>query len=168
MPRVKASFVLSGKVSKILLRLEHVSISASYLPNHLDDPGFIVDDLNFPILVQLLWTIDCGGNKAINFLIKNSTFSLECFIKDYKDRNKNKKFNKWTKVAETLQSKIAQVTVTFSGLQRTQNSSMSKHYERHIDIFSNSQKHLSLRHAQVYGKCPDSLHSPSKGNCSTK
>ena len=55
------------------------------------------------------------------------------FLEDYIDRNK--KFNEWTKVAETLQSEIAQVTVTFSGLQRTQNSSMRQQYERHIGIF---------------------------------
>ena len=65
----------------------------------------------------MLWTIDCGGNKTINLLIKNSIFSLECFLEDYKDRNK--KFNSWTKVAETLQSELAQVTVIFSGLQHT-------------------------------------------------
>ena len=81
----------------------------------------------------MLWTADCGGNKTINLLIKNSTFSLECFLKDSKDRNK--KFNEWTKVAETLQSEIAQVTVTFSGLQLTRNSSIRKHYKRHIGIF---------------------------------
>ena len=51
--RVKASFVLSGKVSEILPRLEHVSIfPESYLPNYLDEPGFIVADLNFLILVK--------------------------------------------------------------------------------------------------------------------
>ena len=50
----------------------------------------------------MLWTIDCGENKTINLLIKDSTFSLECFLKDYKDRNK--KFTNWTKVAERLQS----------------------------------------------------------------
>ena len=81
----------------------------------------------------MLCTIDCGGSKTINLTSKNSTFSLECFLEDYKDRNK--KFNEWTKVAETLQSEIAQVTVAFSGLQRTPNSSMRKHYERHIGIF---------------------------------
>ena len=81
----------------------------------------------------MLWTVDCGVNKTINLRIKNSTFFLECFLEDYKDRNK--KFNEWIKVAETLQSEIAQVTVTFSGLQRTQNSSMRKHYKRHIGIF---------------------------------
>ena len=60
---MKASFVLSGKVSSILPRIEHVSIfPANYLPNHLE-PGFIVDDLNFLILVKMLLTIDCGGNK---------------------------------------------------------------------------------------------------------
>ena len=58
----------------------------------------------------MLWTIDCGGNKTINLIIKNSTFSLQCLLDDYKDRNK--KFNEWTKVAEMLQSEIAQVTVT--------------------------------------------------------
>ena len=53
---------------------------------------------------------------------------------DYKDCNK--KFNEWTKAAETLQSEIAQqVTVTFPGLQRTQNSSMRKHHKRRISIF---------------------------------
>ena len=79
------------------------------------------------------WTVDCGGSKTINLLIKNSTFSLECFLEDYKDRNK--KFNEWRELAQTLQPEIAQVTVTFSGLQRTRNSSMRKHYQRHIGIF---------------------------------
>ena len=60
----------------------------------------------------MLWTRDCGGNKTINLLSKDSTFSLKCFLEDYK--NRNKKFNEWTKVAETLQLEIAQVTVTFS------------------------------------------------------
>ena len=77
-------------------------------------------------------------------------------------------FNEWTKVTETLQSEIAQVTVTFFGLQRTQNSSMRKHYERHVGIFSNSQKPLSLLHAQVNDKCLDSSRSRLKRNCSTK
>ena len=117
---MKASFALSEKVSEILPRIEHVSIfPTSYLPNHLDETGFIVDNLNFLILVKMLWTVDCGGNETINLLSKNSTFSLECFLEDYK--NRNKKFNEWTKVAETLQSEIAQATsVTYSGLQRTQ------------------------------------------------
>ena len=35
-------------------------------------------------------------------------------------------------------------------------------------FFSNSQKRLSLLHAQVHDKCPDSSHSPLKRNCSTK
>ena len=49
------SFVLSGKVSKILLRIEHVSIfPKSYLLNHLDEPRLIVDDLSFLILVKML------------------------------------------------------------------------------------------------------------------
>ena len=56
------------------------------------------------------------------------------FLKDYKDRNK--KFNEWTKVAETLESEIAQATsLTYSGLQRTRNSSMRKHHERHRYFF---------------------------------
>ena len=84
----------------------------------------------------MLWTIDCGGNKTINLLIKNSIFSLEFFLEDYKDSNK--KLNEWTKVAETLQSEIEQVTVTFTGLQRMGNSSMRTHHVRHIGIFSNS------------------------------
>ena len=141
-------------------------IFSKLFPNHLDECGFIVDDLIFLILVKILWTIDCGGNKTINLLIKNSTFSLQCFLEDYK--NRYKKFNEWTKVAETLQSEMAQVTVTFSSLQRRRNSSMRKHYERHIGIFSKSQKRLSLLHAQVNGKCPDFSHSPLKRNCSTK
>ena len=56
---MKASFMLSGKVSQILLRIEHVSIfPASYLPNHLDKPRLIIDDLNFLILVKMLWTVE--------------------------------------------------------------------------------------------------------------
>ena len=31
----------------------------------------------------------------------NTSFSLECFLEDYRDRNR--KFKAWTKVAETLQ-----------------------------------------------------------------
>ena len=148
-------------------RIEHVSIFlASYLPNHLDEPRFIVDDLNFLILLKMLWTSDCGGNKTINWLSKKLTFSLEYFLGDNKDNNK--KFNEYTKVAEPLQSEIAKVTVTFSGLQRTRNSSFCKHHERHISIFFNSEKRLSLLHAQVNGKCPDSSHSRLKRHCSTK
>ena len=59
-------------------------------------------------------------------MIKNSTFSLECFLEHYKKRNK--KFKEGAKVAETLQSEIAQVTVTFFGLQRKRYSSMRKHH----------------------------------------
>ena len=95
----------------------------------------------------MLWTRDCGGNKTINLQSKDATFSLKCFLEDYKNR---KKVNEWIQVAETLGSEIAQVTsVTFSNLQRTRNSSMCKHHEGHIGIFSNSQKRLSLLHAQV-------------------
>ena len=93
----------------------------------------------------------------MNLLIKNSRFSLECFLEGYKDRNK--KFNALTKVAETLQSEIAQVTVAFFVLQRLQNSSIRKHYKRKIGIFSNFQKRLSLLHAEVNDKCPNSSHS---------
>ena len=124
---MKASFVLSGRVSEILLRTEHVSIfSTSYLPNYLDEPKFIVDDLNFIVLVKMLWTLVCGGNNIIGLLSRSLTFSLEHFLKDNKDRNK--KLNKWTKAAETLQSEIAQVTVRFFELQRTRNSSMRNHH----------------------------------------
>ena len=73
----------------------------------------------------MLWTVVFGGNKTIDLLSRNSTFTLKCFLEDYKDRNK--KFNEWTKAAETLQSEIAQVMVTFSRLQRTRNSSMRNH-----------------------------------------
>ena len=132
--------------------MEHVFFSpASYLPNYLDEPRFIVDDLNFLSLVKVLWSVVCGGNKIIDLLSRSSTFSLECFLKDNKDRNKQ--VIKWTKAAETLPSEIAQVTVAFSGLQPTQNSSMREHHERYIGIFSNSEKSFSLLHAQLNGKC---------------
>ena len=76
--------MLSGKVLETLPRRKHVSIfPTSYLPNYLDEPRFIVDDLNFLILVEMLWTVVCGGNKTIHFLSRNSTFSLEFFLKDY-------------------------------------------------------------------------------------
>ena len=79
--------------------MEHVSIfPGSNIPNHLDEPRFIIDDLNFLILVKMRWT---GGNKTIDLLIKNLMFSLECFLEDYRDRNK--KFDEWTKVEEPLQ-----------------------------------------------------------------
>ena len=45
---------------------------------------------------------------------------------------------------------------------------MRKYYEKHIGIFSNSQKLLLLLHAQVNDKCPDSSLLPLKRNCSTK
>ena len=124
---MKACFVLSGKFSEILPRIEHVSIfSTSYLPNHLDEPRFIVDDLNFLILVKMLWTVTCEGNKTVDLLSRNSIFSLECLLKDNKDRNKM--FNEWTKAAETLKSEIAQVAVTCSDLQSRRNSSMRWHH----------------------------------------
>ena len=88
------------------------------------------------------------------------------FFEDYKDRNK--KFNEWTKVAEPLQLEIAQVAVIHSGLQRMRNSSMRKHHKRHIGIFFYSEKRLSLLHTQVNERCPDSSHSRLKRRCSTK
>ena len=53
-------------------------------------------------------------------------------------------------------------------MQRARNSSIRKHHERHVGVFSNSEKHLSLLHAQVNGKCPDSSHSRLKRHYSTK
>ena len=147
---MKASFVLSGKVSETLPKIERVSLfPTNYLANYLDERRFIVDDLNFLILVKMLRTVVCGRNKTTDLLSRNSTFSLECSLEDYKDSNKM--FNGWTKAAETLLSEIAQVTVTFSGLQRKRNSSMRKHHKRHIGIFSNSEKRFSLLHNQVKG-----------------
>ena len=68
-----------------------------------------------------------------------------------------------------MQSEIAQVTsVTFSGLQRARNSSIRKHHKKYIGIFSNTEKRLSLLHAKVNDKCPDSSHSPLKRHCSAK
>ena len=66
------------------------------------------------------------------------------FLEDCKNRNK---FNEWTKVAETLQSEIARVTlVTFYGLQCKRNSSIRKHHEKYIGIFSSSSNsHLKRR-----------------------
>ena len=82
---MKASFVLSGKVSEMLPRIEHVSIfPTSYLPNYLDEPKFTADDLNFLILVKMLWTVVCGGNKTIDLRSRNSRFFLECFLKTIK------------------------------------------------------------------------------------
>ena len=51
-------------------------------------------------------------------------------------------------------------------MQRERNSSICKHHERHIGIFSNSEKRFSLLHAQVNDKCPDSSHSGLKRHCS--
>ena len=45
---------------------------------------------------------------------------------------------------------------------------MCEHLERHIGIFSNSEKRLSLLHAQVNGKCPASSHSRLKRHCFIK
>ena len=87
-------------------------------------------------------------------------------MEDYK--NRKKKLNEWTKVAETSQSEIAQVTsVAFSGLQCARNSSIRKHHERHRYFFY-SGKRLSLLHAQVNDKFPDSSHLCLKRHCSTK
>ena len=44
---------------------------------------------------------------------------------------------------------------------------MHERHERHIGIFFNSQKRLSLLHAQIDDKFPDSLHSRLKRHCST-
>ena len=82
--------------------IEHVSIfPASFLSNYLGEPIFIVDDLNFLMLIKLLWIVACRGNKTIDLVSKKSTFCLECFLEDYKDRNK--KLNEWRKVSEMLQ-----------------------------------------------------------------
>ena len=45
---------------------------------------------------------------------------------------------------------------------------MRKHREKHIGIFSNSEKRLSLLHAPVNDKCPDFSRSCLKPHCSTK
>ena len=125
---MKASFVPSEKVSEILPKIEHVAIFPTInLPKYLDSSRFIVDDLNFPILVKMLWTVVCGGYKTIDLQIeiRHSLWNLFRRLQ-YKDRNKKSK--EWTKAAETLQSKIAQVAVTFSDLQCTRNLSMRKHH----------------------------------------
>ena len=63
---MKASFVFSGKVLEILPRIKHVSIFPTcYLQIYLDETRFIVDDLNFLILVKMLWAAVRGGNKTI-------------------------------------------------------------------------------------------------------
>ena len=65
--------------------------------------------------------------------------------------------------------KLAQVTsVTFSGLERKRNSSIRKHHEGHVGIFSDSEKRLLLLRAHVNEKCFDSSHSRLKRHCSTK
>ena len=49
----KNEFCAFWKSSEILPIIEHVSIfPASYLPSHVDEPRFIVDDLNFLILFK--------------------------------------------------------------------------------------------------------------------
>ena len=60
--------MLCGKVLEILPKIEHVSIFlTSYLPNYIDEIRLIVDDLNFLILVKMLWNVVCGENKTIDF-----------------------------------------------------------------------------------------------------
>ena len=110
-----------------------VYFPASYLPNHLDEPIFIVDDSNFLILVKMLWTVDCGETKPLICLVKARHSLWNVFWKTVKTA---KKFNQGTKVVETLQSEIAQVTATFSGLQRTRKSGTRKYHKKHIGIFS--------------------------------
>ena len=74
---MKASFVRSGKVSGILPRIKHVFVFPTrYLQNSLDEPRLMADDLNFLILVKMLLTVVCGGNKTTDLLSRNSTFSL--------------------------------------------------------------------------------------------
>ena len=94
------------------------------------------------------------------------TLSLICFLEEYKDCIK--KFNEWIRAVETLQSEIAQATVAFSCLQRARNSSMRSNMKDILVFFCNSEKRLSLLHAQVNGKCPVSSHSRLKRHCSTK
>ena len=45
---------------------------------------------------------------------------------------------------------------------------MRKHHQRHIGIFFYFEKHLSLLHAQINGKCSDSSHSRLKRRYSRK
>ena len=60
--------MLCGKVLEILPKIEHVSIFlTSYLPNYIEEIRLIVDDLNFLILVKMLWNVVCGENKTIDF-----------------------------------------------------------------------------------------------------
>ena len=53
-------------------------------------------------------------------------------------------------------------------MQCKRNSSIRKHHERYIGIFSSSEKRLSLLNAQVSDQCPDSSHSCLKCRCFTK
>ena len=105
----------------------------------------------------MLWTVVFRGSKTIDLLSRKLTSSLAgFFFKDCKDCNK--KFNEWTKEAETLKSETAQVTATFSGTNDG-DILLHEHHKRHIGIFFYSQKPLSLLHAQIDDKCPDSSHS---------
>ena len=45
---------------------------------------------------------------------------------------------------------------------------MRRHHERHIGIFSNSEKRFSLLRDQVNDKCPNTSHSRLNRHCSTK
>ena len=74
----------------------------------------------------MFWAIVCGENKILFCSVEILHSLWNVFLEDNKDRNK--KFNKSTQAAETLQSEIAQVAVTFSGLQRPRNSSIRKHH----------------------------------------
>ena len=53
-------------------------------------------------------------------------------------------------------------------MQRTRNSSICKHHERHIGVFCNSEKRLLLLHAQGNDKVFDSSHSDLKRHCFRK
>ena len=98
LPRGKAGFLLSGEVLGVLRKTVHdVSIfPTSFLLNYLDEPTFIVDDLNVLLSVKMLWTVVDRRNKTIDLLRRKSTSSLdlECFLADYKDRNNNLKCGK--------------------------------------------------------------------------
>ena len=142
---MKPSVVLSGRVSEMLSRIEQVSIfPKSYLPNYLDESRFIVDDINFLILVKILWTVVCERNKNVDLVSRNSTFFLECFLEDNEDRNK--KFDEWTKAAEMLQSEIAQVTKYSLACNVREIQACVSTIKRYIGIFSNYDKRFSLLH----------------------
>ena len=53
-------------------------------------------------------------------------------------------------------------------MQRTRNSSIRKHHDEHIGIFSDSKKRLLLLHAHVNDRCLDSSYSRLKRQRSTK